>query len=215
MRDKEVETIIFDVDGTLSDEISWLKLTDGLGASSETHAQIFAEFKSGKLSYPEAKHKLILLWQSTGNANKPYMEEMFRSWRLKEDAHETIDYLKRSYRVCLMSGAVDLYVKVVAEKLGIVDWYANTEIVWDEGENLVDFHYFADQSQKKLEHFNDYVAKYGLDISKCAVVGDGDSDIALFRKLPYGIAVNKDPYPELETLATKTVSRLSQLREIF
>ena len=91
MRNKEVETIIFDVDGTLSDEISWLKLTDGLGASSETHAQIFAEFKSGKLSYPEAKHELILLWQNTGNANKPYMEEMFRSWRLKEDAHETID----------------------------------------------------------------------------------------------------------------------------
>lgn len=76
------------------------------------------------------------------------MEEMFRSWELKEDAREVISYLKRSYRVCLISGSVDLYVGVVAEKLGIVDWYANTEIVWDESGNLVDFHYFADQSQK-------------------------------------------------------------------
>ena len=83
MRNNEVETIIFDVDGTLSDEISWLKLTEGLGASSETHAQIFAEFKAGELSYPEANNQLILSWQSTGNATKPYMEEMFRSWRLK------------------------------------------------------------------------------------------------------------------------------------
>lgn len=212
---KKIETIIFDVDGTLSDEISWLKLTDGLGASAETHVQIFAEFKSGKLSYPEAKRKLILLWQSTGNANKLYMEKMFRSWMLKEDAHETINYLKRSYRVCLMSGAVDLYVKIVAEKLGIVDWYANTELIWDDSGNLIDFHYFADQAQKKLEHLNEYVAKHGLDKRKCAIVGDGDSDIALFRELSYGIAVNKDPYPELETLADKTVSKLSQLKEIF
>ena len=114
-----------------------------------------------------------------------------------------------------MSGAVDLYVRVVAEKLGIVDWYANTELVWDIEGNLIDFHYFADQSQKKLEHLREYVTKYGLDINRCAVVGDGDSDIALFRELPYGIAVNKNPYPELEALATKTVSRLSQLKEIF
>jgi len=215
MVNKKIETIIFDVDGTLSDEISWFKLTDGLGTSAETHAQILAEFKSGKLSYTKAKRKLILLWQSTGNANKPYMEEMFRSWRLKENAHETINYLKRSYRVCLISGAVDLYVKVVAEKLGIVDWYANTELIWDENENLIDFHYFADQAQKKLEHLNEYIAKHGLDKRKCAVIGDGDSDIVLFRELSYGIAVNKNPYPELETLAAKTVSKLNQLKEIF
>lgn len=215
MKSKEVETIIFDVDGTLSDEVSWLKLTDGLGASSKTHKQIFAKFKSGKLSYSKAKHKLILLWQNTKNANKPYMKKMFHSWRLKEDAHEIINYLKRSYRICLISGAVDLYIRVVAEKLGVVDWYANTELVWDESGNLVDFHYFTNQSQKKIKHLNKYVAKYDLDINRCAVVGDGDSDIALFKKLPYGIAVNKNSYPELEILATKTVSRLSQLKDFF
>lgn len=35
---KEAETIIFDVDETLSEEVSWLKLTHGLGASVDEHA---------------------------------------------------------------------------------------------------------------------------------------------------------------------------------
>ncbi len=213
--ENEIDTIIFDVDGTLSEEVSWLKLTDGLGASSETHAQIFAKFKNGELKYPEAKQKLISLWQETGNANKGYMEDMFRSWNLKGDAVETMEYLKASYRICLMSGAVDLYVKVVAEKLGIDHWYANTELVWDEVGNLIDFHYFADQSEKKLEHFYEYIAKFGLLTCQCAVVGDGDSDIALFRELPFGVAVNKQPNSELEALATRTISDLSELQGIF
>lgn len=210
-----IDAIIFDVDGTLSDEVSWLKITEGLGASPEKHAQIFADFKAGKLSYSEAKRQLISLWQSMGNANKPYMEKMFHSWRLKEDAQDTIDHLKKTYRICLMSGAVDLYVQIVAEKLGIRDWYANTKLVWDEDGNLIDFQYFPDQAQKKLEHLEEYITKYGLDKQKCAVIGDGDSDIALFRELPYGIAVNKESYPELEELAFRTVSDLSDLKNIF
>jgi HAD superfamily phosphoserine phosphatase-like hydrolase len=212
---KEIETIIFDVDGALSEEVSWLKLTHGLGASADEHAQIFARMKANELTYPEAKGLLIKLWQDTGNANKEYMEEMFRSWDLKHDAVDTIDYLKGAYRVCLMSGAVDLYVAVVADRLGIEDWYANTELVWDDQGNLVDFHYHVDQAGRKLEHLREYVEKHGLDIKRCAVVGDGDSDIALFQELPYGIAVNSQPFPELEALAYKTISNLNELKEIF
>ena len=211
-----IEVIIFDVDGTLSEEVSWLKLTHGLGASVEKHSQVFADFKAGKLSYSKAKKRLIKIWQSTGKTNKNFMEHMFESWKLKPDAQETIDYLKNaSYKLCLISGAVDLYVQVVARKLGIKDWYANTTLVWDNNGNLVDVHYHADQAQKKLDHFHEYNEKFGIDKKKCAVIGDGDSDIVLFRELPYGIAVNKKPYPELEQLAYRSVHQLSDLRELF
>jgi HAD superfamily phosphoserine phosphatase-like hydrolase len=214
LKDK-ITTIIFDVDGTLSEEVSWLKLTQGLGGSPEEHADIFDRFKKGKLTYPEAKRQLILLWQDTGNANKTFMTQMFLSWSLKHDAEETITYLKQNYRVCLMSGAVDLYVKIVAEKIGITDWYANTELIWNEENNLVDFNYHADQAQKKLEHFKDYISKNNIKRGECAIVGDGDSDLALFKELKYGIAVNKDPYPELESLAFKSVKNLIELKKIF
>lgn len=215
MLQKEIDTIILDVDGTLSEEISWLKLTQGLGASPEEHSLIFDQFKKGSLSYPEAKRRLIKLWQDTGNANRDYMKKMFQSWSLKEDAEETVNYLRNAYRLCLISGAVDLYVQVVAEKLGIVDWYANTELVWGENGELIDFHYHADQAAKKLEQFEEFIKRHRLERDRCAVVGDGDSDIALFRKLRHGIAVNKNPNPELESLALRTVKELRELKEIF
>ena len=215
MLKEEVETIIFDVDGTLSEEVSWLKLTHGLGASADEHTQIFESMKAREITYPKAKGLLIKLWQKTRNANKAYMEKMFRSWKLKHDASVTINYLKETYRICLMSGSVDLYVSIVADKLGVEDWYANTELVWDKEGNLIDFHYHANQAEKKLEHLKEYVESKGLNIKRCAIVGDGDSDIALFQELPYGIAVNKESYPALEALAYKTVTDLSELREIF
>lgn len=214
MREK-IDAIILDVDGTLSEETSWLKLTQGLGASPEEHSLIFDQFKQGLLSYDEAKRRLIQLWQNTGNANRNYMEKMFRSWDLKKDAEETVNYLKKAYRLCLISGAVDLYVQIVAEKLGVVDWYANTELIWNEKGELVDFNYEADQAGKKLQQFGEFIEKNQITEDKCAVVGDGDSDIALFRKLRYGIAVNKNPCPELESLAFKTVKELAELKEIF
>jgi HAD superfamily phosphoserine phosphatase-like hydrolase len=212
---KEVEAIILDVDGTLSEEISWLKITQGLGAPPTTHADIFAQFKQGKLSYPQAKEKLIRLWQNTGNANRDFMEKMFRSWDLKKDAPEIVDYLKRAYRLCLISGAVDLYVQIVAEKLGVADWYANTELIWNKKGELIDFNYDADQAGKKLRQFQEFSKHYGIPKEKCAVVGDGDTDIILFRELPCGIAVNKNPCPELEALAHQTVKELSELKQIF
>lgn len=143
------------------------------------------------------------------------MEKMFRFWNLKEDAEDTVDYLKNAYRVCLISGAVDLYVQIVAGKLGVADWYANTELVWNENGKLIDFHYYADQAGKKLEQFEEFIKKYRLEKDKCAVVGDGDSDLVLFRELHHGIAVNKNPNPELESLALRTVRELKELKNIF
>lgn len=150
-----IKVIIFDVDGTLSDDISWLKITECLGADPKIHTQIFDRMKKGELSYPDAKKQLIDLWQKTGNANKLFMKNMFSDWNLKDDSVETIKYLSEKYRICLMSGAVDFYVETVAQKLEIRDWFANTELIWDSKNNLIDFNYFIDQSAKKNRTIQD------------------------------------------------------------
>ena len=147
---RNVKVIIFDIDGTLSSEVSWLKLTEGLGASANKHAEIFNKYLKREITYKKAKGNLIKLWHSTGNANKKYMTNIFNSWKLKEDAREVIEYLKKYYKILLISGSVDLYVKTVAEKLGIEDWYANSIIDWDLKGNLIDFHYFRNQAAKKI-----------------------------------------------------------------
>ena len=88
---------------------------------------------------------------------------------LKEDAEETVNYLRNIYRLCLISGAVDLYVQIVAEKLEVSDWYANTELVWDENGELVDYNYHADQAGKKLEQFGEFIKEHQIAKDRCAV----------------------------------------------
>ena len=211
-----IKAIIFDIDGTLHADISWLKLTEGLGASVEKHMEIFDNYLENKISYKIAKVSLIKLWQKTGNANKKYMADMFASWNLKPDAHATIDYLKNKYKVILISGSVDLYVQVVANKLGVKDWRANTTLDWDVKGNLTNFHYIRNQAAKKVNQFIKIKKSMKLKNDNFAVIGDGDSDVALFEKIKCSVMVEKEKaHPELEVLAYKKVNDLSDLKSMF
>ena len=211
-----IKAIIFDIDGTLSSEVSWLKLTEGLGASVQKHMEIFEKYLNREISYKDAKGDLIRLWQTTGNANKDYMSEMFSSWKLKDDAHEIISYLCNHYKIVLISGSIDLYVKSVANKLGIEDWYANTKTDWDKNSELIDFHCFRNQALKKLTQFRQFKKKYSLKYKECAAVGDGDTDLLLLQRVKTSILVKKEKtHPELEPYAFKKIDRLKELKKIF
>ncbi len=221
-RDKiqEITTIIFDVDGTLSEFLSWMRITEGLAEpeNKETavrkHIELYESFKAGLLPYKEFKLNILHLWQSTGNANYDYMKAMFESWDLKEDAYETIQALQQYRRLCLISGAVDLYVQVVAEKLGVTDYRANTKLDWDEFGNLIDFHFYPDDSKKKVEQFFEYCKEHGIPWEACAIVGDGESDYGLFQIL-LGIAINAFPDEKLEALAYCVIASLTELTSLF
>jgi HAD superfamily phosphoserine phosphatase-like hydrolase len=209
-----IKAIIFDVDGTLTHEVSWMHITLGLGADPEKHKQIFDSMVAGELSYPEAKRQLLSMWTETGNANQRSMKQMFESWDFREDALEIIQYLKTKYHICLISGAVNLYIETIANKLEIKDWYANTSLLWDKDSILVDMDYHIDQAKKKLEQFNVFISQYGLNKNECIAVGDSGNDVLLFQEIK-GIAINKDPHPELEALAYKRIKNLSELKDLL
>lgn len=208
------KAVILDIDGTITDSVSWTKLTEELGASSHEHEKIFAEFLNGNLSYELAKRNLIDLWQSTGNANKKYISKLFRSWVLKDTAVTLIHYLQnKGYHVCLITGSVDLFAETIAERLSIQDYYYNTELVW-EGDKLIDFHYEKNQAQKKLDQFRKYIEKHGLASKECVVIGDSENDVKLFEETGNGIAMLPAD-DALIDVAWKTVDDLEQLRDIL
>jgi HAD superfamily phosphoserine phosphatase-like hydrolase len=212
----QIKAIIFDIDGTLSSEVSWLKISKELGASVKRHSKIFEKYAKRKITYKKAKTDLIKLWQETGSANKVYMTNMFDSWKLKEDAHDVISHLKKNYRIVLISGSVDLYVNCVADKLGIDDWYANTKTDWDKKGNLINFHYFRNQALKKLVQFRHLKKKYSLKNGNCAVVGDGDNELLLFKRVKKSVLVLKEkPHPELDSYIYKKIKKLTELKKIF
>ena len=76
------KAVVFDIDGTLSPEVSWLALTRDLGAPVDQHVQIYNDYKEGLIDYPTSKAQLIGLWRATGNANKEFLVIYLTHYRL-------------------------------------------------------------------------------------------------------------------------------------
>lgn len=210
---KNISTVIFDVDHTITDEVSWYFITRSLGADESAHESIFLDFKEGRIGYLAAKAKLIELWLNTGNANKVTMKKLFSNVDMKHDAQIVIKKLSQRYRLCLISGSMDLFVECLAEKLNIIDWYANTKLKFDHEGKITDFDYSLEQSNKKLEHFKIFQNKYHLKTSECAIVGNGEGDLGLFRKLGLAILIESDE--ETKELLDLSDYKIRDLQEIL
>ena len=100
--------------------------------------------------------------------------------------------LDQDYKTALITGSFDLFAKAIAQKLDIPSWYANTEMIWDEKGNLVDFHYVRDQAAQKLIHLQQFTKQHGIHIEDCIVIGDGDNDVEIFKATKNDIAVGTD-----------------------
>ena len=210
---KEIKAVILDIDGTLAPGTSWTRLTRDLGASTDQHLKIFEEFTEGRITYEDAVGQLLKLWRATGKATKQDFQAIFENWPLREESKEVVDFLKsKGYIVVKITGSMDLYAEVVAKKLGISFYYANTGLVWDNEGKLVDFHYFKDQAGKKVEQLLQFCREQGLSPEDCVVVGDGINDIELF-KLTRGVALKSPNSAEIEKIAWKTIDNLSELKE--
>jgi phosphoserine phosphatase len=210
-----IKAVILDIDGTLTDGVSWLKITELLGASVSEHERIFREFLNQELTYAESKRQLIGLWQATGNANQTFLINIFSNWDFKHDARSLIDYCnEQHYLTVLITGSVDLFAEQIARKLDAHAWYANTQLVWDDKGNLIDFHYERDQATKKLEQFYDFLGNSTIKPEECIVIGDGDNDIKLFEITKHGIAAASKDEGLLKE-AWKAVNDLSQIRDIL
>jgi HAD superfamily phosphoserine phosphatase-like hydrolase len=210
-----IKAIVFDIDNTLTDDVSWLTITKLLGASVKKHEHIFDTFLKNEITYEESRRQLIGLWQQTGNANKAFWTNLFEHWKLKDTATSLIDYVhSENYQTALITGSVDLFAEVIARRLHIPDWYANTELVWDSNNQLISYHYVRDQALEKLRHLENFLSKNHVETKDCIVVGDGDNDIEIFKATGHGIAINSTSQ-QLHDVAWKQVKHLSDIREIL
>lgn len=212
---ENIKAVIFDVDGTLSPQISWTALTKDLGASVEEHLKIFKEFQEQKTTYEVSKEKLLILWQETGNAKRQFLEQLFINWPLRKDAEKIISFLKnKEYLLCIITGSFDLYAQIIAKRLGIKYYFSNTKLDWDSKENLTNFHYFKNQASKKLEQFTEFCKMQNIKPENCVAVGDDENNIKLF-KIIKGIAVKSIHSEPLEEIAWKTINNLLEIKEIL
>ena len=216
MDKKCIRAVIFDIDGTLSPDISWTKITETLGASVPHHLEIYEQFKTGILSQEEGEQAILKLWRGGGELHKSRLEHMFTEWTLKPDAIPVFQSLKVARVItCLITGSVDLFAEMIAERVKADDWYANAVLAWDERGNLSNINYEIDATAKKLGQFQEFCEKHEFQPTECVVVGDDTNDEALFRTTGRGIAVESLTSSVLDPVAWRKVKTLSEISGIL
>lgn len=213
------KAIVFDIDGTLTPQVSWTAFTRDIGGSVADHLAIYHEHLEGKIGLDESKARLLKMWQVTGKAKKDHILQTFEAWPVRPEAYPLVEWLKQGgYQICLITGSLGIYAKYIAGKLGVDDYYANAELYFDDKGDLTGFHYTTNQAEIKLKHFEEFCSKYNLDPTDCIPIGDSDNDIGLFRKTRKGILINggvENIAKELREAAWKEVSSLEAVKYLL
>lgn len=208
---KPSRVAILDICGTLAPEDSWLALTRDMGADVNRHLEIFHTYREGGITYEESRVQLIGLWRATGRATRSAMREIFTAWPLDPAAMPLVAKLRANgFLPLIITGAVDLYAQVVADRLGVADWYANTPLHFDTDGNLVSYDYDLDQSGKKVRQLEAFCVERGLDPAEAVPLGDGVNDLGLFERTHHGIWLETPDRPDsLRTAAEHVVPNLA------
>ncbi len=208
------KAIIFDVDETLTDRVTWYELTEQLGGSAYDHADLFMTYLDGKISYQTVKKELFKIWYTNGPVHKNKLTKIFKNIHIKGEAISLITTLQdKGYKLCLISGSMQPFIEELAHRFNIKHYYGNSKFIFDKDDYWTDIEYTKEESQLKVEQFRDFLSKTGYKPTECIAIGDGDNDVELFRVIP-GIAVN--PRNEhLKELAWQNVKYLPRILQIL
>lgn len=213
----KIQYVILDLDQTITtDTGSWSQFTSLIGADSSELMKLYEDFKFGKLTYEVAKKGVLDCWRKARILDKKYIKDVFNKIKLREGAYEGVQYLKSKYHVCIISGAINIFVEVISEKLGIKNFYASTKFKFDEKDILIDFDYTLSRGEEKLIFFEDFCRKYNALPENCSAIGDGDSDIPIFSKVEYPILYLADETTKENKRLIKThMNNWSEIKNIL
>ena len=212
---ENIKLVCFDVDETLVDGTSWLILNEGLECSTEDALSFFNHAREGKISFRECEKLFTKMYQDTGNATKDFIKNLFESINTKPEVKDLIPYLKeKGYLIYLISGAIDIYVKSIARKIGADGFYANSSLEFDNQGILQKINYRENQSKVKLEQLQSLINELGINMEQVVFVGDSENDIEVFKATGHGIAV-RSTSEELKRVSWQMVGSLSEIKNIL
>ena len=210
---QDIKAVIFDIDGTLTTKNSWDFVTECIGVDKAFHRHLYLKLRSGEMPEHEATNAMIAMWQATGQARRSDFAAVFSKVPFRAETIATLSLLRESYNLALISGSFDLYAKIIAERLGISDYYFGTTMHWSDEDKLIDYDYIfeEEQSLRKREQLTEYCQKRDISLSQC-VVGDDLNDSAMFEATGRGVYI-KSPWSheQFGANAWKKIDNLSEL----
>ncbi len=209
----KIKYIFFDIDGTLTEGelTSWDYITVGLGLDLKVHHDILKRIGENKISIQQAIDELSTYWRSTKNATKESFCEIFKTVAIRKDAINSIAQLRlKGYKSILLSGSLDFYGNYLSNQLKTDDNVTTSQSIWNDSE-FISFKYKKDQSKAKLNVLNKYLSTNKINVTECAIVGNGDNDIDVFNLLPLSFSVSDSSTDKIKEIATHQINSLSEL----
>lgn len=210
----EIKLIVFDLNETLIDQNSWADLNAVMGITPEEDQHYYQMYYRGEIDYEQWLKSLQNLYIQRKNPTRQEIAAALSKYEIREDAKETIDYLKnKGYKIALISAGIDIIVDMVAKELGIEMAEGSDVFVFSEDGHLKEMKTLdSDDSRAKVVILRKFCDQLGISFEQCACVGDGASDIEIFLATGHGVTFRG---MTIENKAWKVIDKLADLKSIF
>ncbi len=209
---KNIEMVVFDMDGVLTDiQSSWKYIHDFYKTSNDHSVN---EYLKGNIDDMEFIRRDADLWKENGKPiTKKRLEEILSPVPLMKGADECITYLKKNnIKTAIVSAGLDVLAKRVSKKLGINYTLANG-INSDEFGNLNGIGILNVKLMYKDIVVKNLAKKHKIPLENIAAVGNSCFDIPMFEISGLGIAFN--PEDDCTRKAADYVIEEKDLRKIL
>ncbi len=184
--------VCFDVDGTLVGRTTfvWETLHEQLGTDRAKRKQGWQDYFSGKISYSQWFEHDLALFRERGEVTRQRLAAAMSSLELNGGVHEALRRLKDAgLRLAVVSGSLDIVLERF-ELTGYFDDIFVNELYFDGPGRLIGWRATPFDIENKAAALDWLVAKYGLDLSLTAFVGDNFNDVSIAQRAGLAIAFN-------------------------
>jgi phosphoserine phosphatase len=215
-RVRRFDLIAFDVDGTLVEspggKTVWEVLNERFVGSSAINRRRYEQFKRGELTYLEWVTLDVEGWREAG-ARREEIIAAFAPLKLVLGTRETMTALtEQGHRLIVVSGTLELMLETLYPDHPFDEVFAN-RIGFDAQGNISHWEATPYDNKGKAEALREVARRNGIQLSRCAFVGDSSNDLWIAREAGFTVAVNPRS-AELEAVAGAVV-RSDDLRAIL
>lgn len=217
---RDIELIVFDVDGTLVEHsnghVVWQVLNQRFAAGHAINAERLQAFVQGRLTYAQWVALDVQGWID-GGATRALIEQAIREeLRLVPHARRVVSELRdRGYTVGVVSGTIDIVLEVLFPDHPFHRVFSN-ELLFDHAGAITGWRATPYDMEGKAEAIAMWSAELGIEPSRIAFVGDHLNDRAAMRLV--GMPIAYDPKrDEIRALAKHVLARgeLDKLLDLF
>ena len=213
---RRFDLVAFDVDGTLVEhddsKTVWEILNYKYTGSDDQNAERWAEYRAGRLSYAEWVALDVESWRA-GGATRQGMTDAFAPLSLVAGARETVHALKDAgIRLAVISGTIDVLLDTLFPDHPFDEVYTN-RLAFDDDGRIAGWTATPFDMDGKAVALRAIAMREGIELSRCAFVGDHANDLPAARIAGFAVAFN--PKSEELERAAGAVVRSRDLRDIL